>query len=82
MNNNDGMAIASMILGILSIVFCCCYGWISIPLAIIGIILGAVCLSKNTSGRGMAIAGIVTSIIALALLLVAIFIIGSVASFY
>lgn len=60
----SGIAIASMILGILSIVFSCCYG-IGLILAIIGLILGGVALKQQRPGRGMAIAGVVTSILGL-----------------
>jgi hypothetical protein len=56
----SGMAIASLILGILSIPSGCCYG-LGIILGIVGIILGV--MSKKDSGQmsGMAIAGIICS---------------------
>jgi hypothetical protein len=62
----NGLAVTSMVLGIASIVFFC--GWyLSLPLGITGIILGAIGLNQinkgNFSGssRGMAIAGLVTA---------------------
>lgn len=57
----NGMAIASMVLGILSILTTC----VGIILGIIGLILGIVALNQikqsGQSGRGMAIAGIICS---------------------
>lgn len=64
-----GLAIASMVLGICSIVFCC-LGYIAIVIAIVGLILGIVSLKGQRAGRGMAIAGIITSAIGLILLVV------------
>src|SRR5207253_2647644 len=57
---DNNMAMASLILGCVSLV--CCQ-----PLAIVGIILGIVALNQtktdpNKSGRGLAIAGIAVSI--------------------
>lgn len=59
--NSSGLAIASLILGILSIPAACCYG-IGIVFAISGIILGVVS-KKQTDGHlsGLAIAGIIIS---------------------
>lgn len=53
-----GYAIASLVLGILSLVLCCVGGGI---LGIVGLILGIVSLVKKESKLGMAIAGIITS---------------------
>lgn len=71
---SNGLAIASMVLGIVSIILMCipgiCYGaWV---FAIVGIVLAAV--AKKKAKSGMATAGLVCSIIALALWVV--FIIG------
>lgn len=61
-----GLALASLILGIISLVLSC-MGF-NIILAIIAIILGAVYLSKKQQERrGMAIAGLVLGIISIAL---------------
>lgn len=54
-----GLAIASMVLGIVSLVCCCCGGFISLILAITGLILGIISQSRGSSGY--AIAGIITS---------------------
>ncbi len=63
----NSLAIAGLVLGILSVTLglCCCYG---LPFSIPGIICSAMALSqikKNPTqpGRGMAIAGLVISII-------------------
>lgn len=63
-----GMAVASMVLGIVAIVLSCIW-YISIPCAIIGLILGIMYNKKNAKS-GMATAGIVCSIIALILVVV------------
>lgn len=60
-----GMAIASMVLGIVSLVLSCCIPWVTFVCALIGVILGGVALAKKTAGKGMAIAGLVCSIISL-----------------
>lgn len=56
-----GMAIASLILGILSLL-CCCIGF---PFAIVGLILAIISLVKGKDGKGLAIAGLITSIVCL-----------------
>ena len=61
---SNGMAIASMVCGILSLVLCCGM-WISWILSAVAIILGAVSLAKKKGGSGMAIAGIVTGVFGL-----------------
>ena len=57
----NGLAVAGLVLGILGLVFCFVpfFGWV---LAILGIIFGAVGISKANKvgrGKGMAIAGLV-----------------------
>lgn len=60
---STGMATASMVLGIVSIFgTCILLNWITGP---IGLILGIVSLGQNRPGKSMAIAGIVTSAIAI-----------------
>lgn len=53
-----GLGIASMVCGIISLIGCCGLWYVSIPLAIVAIVLGIVQIVKNEA-RGMAIAGIV-----------------------
>jgi hypothetical protein len=69
-----GMAIASMVLGIVSVVLFCIW-YVSIPCAIIAIVLGF--LAKKAGKIGMATAGIVTGIIALGLDILAITLLAS-----
>lgn len=63
-NQPNGLAIAGMILGILSIPASCCYG-IGALLGLIGLVLSLLSKKKgiDTGYSGMAIAGIVTSVI-------------------
>lgn len=63
--NSVGCSVASMVLGICSLVLGCCFWYVSIPCAIVGVILGGVSLSSKKGGKGMAVAGVVTSIIGL-----------------
>ena len=63
-----GMAIASLVLGIISIVLSCTY--INIVTGILAIIFGAIHLAKCHTRRGMAIAGIVLGIVSIVLLIV------------
>ena len=70
---NHGLAIASMICGILAIVPGCCCGFVGIPLSITALIMGIVSISQiNASGgqlggKGMAIAGTVCGGVAVGL---------------
>ena len=57
-NKVNGLAIASMVLGIISLVLWC-ISIISIPCAIIALVFGILSIKKK--GKGMAIAGIATS---------------------
>lgn len=68
--SKTGLAIASMVLGILSLVLMCIA--IGYVLAIIGIILGIISLVQHYGGKGMAIAGVTTSAVTLFLLVVGI----------
>ncbi len=71
----NGLAVASMVLGIVSLVFCWCWP-VGGTCAIVGLPLGGVALSKIKNGdadprpRGMAIAGLVMCIISIALILI------------
>lgn len=59
-----GFSITSMVLGIVSIVFCC-VSYISIPCAILAIIFGV--LGKKRGAKGMATTGFVLGIVTLSL---------------
>lgn len=59
----NGFQIASLILGILGILGCCCYGVVGLLFGIIGLILALIGNKRNRSGIG--IGGLVCSIIAI-----------------
>ncbi|NMA80272.1 MAG: DUF4190 domain-containing protein [Clostridiales bacterium] len=63
---SNGMAIASMVLGIISVITCC-WWQLSVVVGIVGLVLGILHNKKQTTGRGMAIAGIVLSIVGIAI---------------
>lgn len=64
---SKGLSIASMVLGIISVVLFCIW-YISVPCAILAIVFGII--GKKKGGRGMATAGLVLGIVALAILAV------------
>lgn len=64
-----GLGIASMVLGIISLVLFC-IPYICFPGGIISIILGGVNLAKKNPGKGMAIAGLVCSIVSIGLYII------------
>ena len=72
-----GLAIASMICGIASIVLCC-FTYFALILSIAAIVLGIVSKKKTTEGSGMALAGIITGAVGL-LIALSFIIIGAVA---
>ena len=70
------MGIAALILGIVCVVLCWIpvWNWIGIALGVIGIILGALGMSKakkTGNGKGVATAGLVLSIIGVAIAAIA-----------
>lgn len=78
-NNHGGVAVAALICGIMGIVFC----WlpmVDLGLNIAGLICAIVTLSKKYDNKGMAIGGLVTSIIGLLLsiyIMICFFIVGT-----
>jgi len=69
----NGVAVAGMVLGIVSLVLVCIW-FISLPCAIVGLCLSVVGKNKareTNSGGGMAITGLVLSCVTLALLVIA-----------
>ena len=62
---NHGLAVASMVCGILAIIPGCCCGLFGIPLSIAALIMGIVAITQinasggQLTGKGMAIAGAV-----------------------
>lgn len=77
-NGNIGFAIASMVCGILSLV-CCCLSQFSLILSIVAIIFGIISLNNKYEGKGMAIAGLITGGIGIAMWLLMIILSGSTA---
>ena len=63
-NNNEskGMAIASMVLGILGLVFWC-VPILNLIFAVLALIFGIVVMHKKSAGKGMGIAGFVCGIL-------------------
>lgn len=57
-NGSSGLAVASMVLGIISLLLSCCIPSISLITLIIGLILGIIALVQGKGGRGMAVAGV------------------------
>ena len=60
-----GFGIASLVLGILSLVFFWCF--LNIPLAVLAIIFAVVHFSRSAGHNGFAVAGIVTSVVSVVL---------------
>ena len=65
--DKKGMAIAGMVLGIVTIVLCFIF-YISIPCGILAIIFGA--MSLKSTNRWMALAGVITGIVGIILTIV------------
>lgn len=76
--SGNGFGIASMVLGILALVFFC--GCINIPLVIISIIFAIIHINRKTGSIGFAIAGIVTSVISviLTVIMIVVFLVAGV----
>ncbi len=74
-SGGNGMAIASMVLGIVAIVLMCCNTYIGMACAVVGLILGILHVRKNGK-NGMAIAGIVCSAVAIAIAVIAIILVA------
>lgn len=64
-NGTNGLQIASLILGIIGILTCCCYGVVGLILGIIGLVCAIIGNKRTRSGVG--VAGLVCSIIAIIL---------------
>ncbi len=71
MPTTSGLAIASLVCGIISIPGGCCCSFVSIPLAIAAVVLGVIGMNKVNAepniytGKGLAIGGIVTGGVAI-----------------
>lgn len=60
-NKASGIQVASLVLGILSICLCCCYGLPSLIMGIIGLVCGI--KGNKESKNGVGTAGIICSVI-------------------
>ena len=69
---DNGMAIASMICGIVGLTLSCCMGLLGVAVAVVGLVLGILVLRNHKDGKNMAIAGIVLSGISLLIGVIAI----------
>ncbi len=56
---DNGMAIASLICGIVAVAIACCGWFITLPVSIVGLVLGILSIRRKTGGRTMAIIGII-----------------------
>ena len=65
-----GISIASMVLGILSIICCCFLGYWTLILSVTSLVLGIIAMVKDYAGKGMAVAGVICSGISIVLLLI------------
>ena len=68
-DEKSGLAIASMILGIVSVVLSCLW-YIAGPCGLIGLILGIISKVKKYGGKGFSTAGIILSVIGMLLCIV------------
>lgn len=78
-SQSKGLAIASMVLGIIALVFFC-FVYVSIPCGIIALILGGVSIATKKPGKGMAIAGLVCGILAIVIYVICLLVGASILS--
>lgn len=64
-NRTNGMQIASLVLGIIGMITCCCYGVVGLVLGIMGLVFAII--GNKSSRSGVGVAGLVCSIIAVIL---------------
>ena len=62
----DGLAVTSLVLGILGIVFCWCFV-LPMIISLCGFIMGIVSLVRTRQHTGLALAGVITSAVGLVL---------------
>ena len=75
----NGLAIAALACGVLSLIVVWFLGWLGIILAILSVVFGALGMKKSKqtgSGNGLAVAGLVCGIISLAICIIAIIIVA------
>lgn len=69
-SQNIGLALASLITGVIALLFCRVFTPITMLCSIPGIVLGSISLGTKKGGKGMAIAGIACGGISLLFLLI------------
>lgn len=67
----NGMAVISLVMGILSLVTCCC-GWINLPLGILGIIFALISRNGKQSMDSQATAGLIMSCVSIGLYIISV----------
>ena len=60
----SGLAIASMVLGIVALLTSC-FGMVGVICGVLAVIFGGIAIFSHKAGKGMAIAGLVCGIVAL-----------------
>jgi hypothetical protein len=78
----SGLAIASLILGILSLVFCWAPYFIGVIMGVLAIVFGGVAMGQTgrdpaLGGRGMAIAGLICGIIGVVIFVILVIVVIS-----
>ena len=68
-NPSKAFAITSLVLGIVSIPFICCT-WIGLIIGVAGLVFGVLSINRKENAKGMAIAGIVCSSIAIVVIII------------
>lgn len=68
----NGLGIASLVIGIISLISCCCW-WLSILLGVVSIILGIVSLVQKEDTKGFAVVGIILGSIGIVLTVALVF---------
>lgn len=65
--SDNRFAVVSLVLGVMSLLGCCIYGITGMIIGIIGIVFSVISLTKYKPNQGIAIAGLITSIMGLIL---------------
>ena len=69
-SESKALAIASMVVGIASVVVCCCISYVGLAAGIVAIVLGVISIKQQRAGKGMAIAGIVLGAVTIVVVIV------------
>lgn len=70
-NNSKGFAIASLVLGILSVV-CCCADYLALIMSVLALVFGFLSIKKQEASKSLAIAGMILGGIGLLLFIITI----------